>query len=54
MTSHDSEVWARRVLLLFALCGLLHVPAFYWLVWVEANRQSPPVVEACPAPKGAR
>lgn len=40
--------FAIRILMLFSLVGLLHVPAFYLLLWIETARQSPPVLEACP------
>lgn len=51
MSDEYLVLWARRVLVVFAVAGALHVPAFYYLVWDLTKRADPPLIEACPAPR---
>ena len=40
--------WAKRILLAFALVGLLHIPAFYWLVFEAVRAPETNLAPACP------
>lgn len=52
MTHHDTETrFARAVLITFALVGLLHIPAFYFLVWDAVMRPDARALTSCEAPR---
>lgn len=46
--------FAKSILIAFACVGLLHVPAFYAVLYVLANEKSPATIEACPVTRGVK